>query len=304
MSGKTTLLPFQPAEMAPAQLAAVSYLARYSGHTHKLYAFQLRRWFAWCESNGLDPLEGIQRAHVELYIRQLGDSGLMDSSVVTTMHAVRGFFRFAHIDGLIVSDPAVYARLPKVHRDESRTHGLDRLELIRFLQVAQTLTVHHGALAYLLGINALRASEAAAVRIEDYAETLRGHRVLHLVGKGNKPATMPITVPVLRVLETCRGQRTSGQLVLRPVSGKPIDRRDVYRMVTRIAKVAGLPRHISPHSLRHAAITNALDAGVPLRDAQILARHADPRTTEHYDRARGNLDRHGVHFLTAYVAGV
>ena len=49
---------------------------------------------------------------------------------------------------------------------------------------------------------------------------------------------------------------------------------------------------------------NALDAGVPLRDAQILARHADPRTTEHYDRAPGNLDRHGVHFLTAYVAEV
>lgn len=45
------------------------------------------------------------------------------------------------------------------------------------------------ALAYLLGINPLRASEAAAVRIEDYAQTLRGHRVLHLVGKGNKPVT-------------------------------------------------------------------------------------------------------------------
>ena len=49
---------------------------------------------------------------------------------------------------------------------------------------------------------------------------------------------------------------------------------------------------------------HALDAGVPLRDAQILARHADPRTTEHYDRARGNLDRHAVHFLTVCVAGV
>ncbi len=217
---------------------------------------------------------------------------------------MRGFFRFAHIDGVIVADPVVYARLPKVHRDESRTQGLDRLELIRFLQVAQTLTVHHGALAYLLGINALRASEAAAVRIEDYAATLRGHRMLHLVGKGNKPATMPITVPVLRVLEACRGQRTNGPLVLRPMSGNPIDRRGVYRMVVRIAKAADIPRRISTHSLRHAAITNALDAGVPLRDAQILARHADPRTTEHYDRARGNLDRHGVHFLTAYVAGV
>ena len=304
MSGSTTMLPFQPMSMSPAQLAAVSYLARYSGHTQEPYASQLRRWFAWCETNGLDPLIGIQRAHVELYIRQLGESGLMDSSVNTMMHGVRGFFRFAHIDGSIPADPAVYARLPKVHRDESRTQGLDRLELIRFLQVAQTISTHHGALAYLLGINALRASEAAAVRIEDYAETLRGHRVLHLVGKGNRPATMPLTVPVLRVLEACRGERTPGPLVLRPVSGKPIDRRDAYRMVARIAKAAGIPRHVSPHSLRHAAITNALDAGVPLRDAQILARHADPRTTEHYDRARGNLDRHGVHFLTAYVAGV
>jgi integrase len=102
------------------------------------------------------------------------------------MHAVRGFFGFAHIDGTIPADPAVYARLPKVHRDESRTQGLDRLELIRFLQVARTISVHHGALAYVLGINALRAPEAAAVRIEDYADTLRGYRVLHLVGKGQQ----------------------------------------------------------------------------------------------------------------------
>lgn len=113
--------------MAPAQLAAVSYLARYSGRTHTLYAFQLRRWFSWCE-RGLDPLTGIQRAHVELYIRHLGESGLMDSSVVTMMHGVRGFLRYAHIDGSIPAHPAVYARLPKLYRDESRTQGLDRLE--------------------------------------------------------------------------------------------------------------------------------------------------------------------------------
>lgn len=142
----------------------------------------------------------------------------------------------------------MYARLPKIHSDESRTQGLDRLELIRFLQVAQTITVPHGALAYLLGINALRASEAAAVRIEDYQDTLRGHRVLHLGRKGNEPATMPLTIPVLRVLEACRGQRTEGPLVLRPVSGRPIERHDAYRMVLRIAKTAGIPPHISPHS--------------------------------------------------------
>jgi hypothetical protein len=90
MSGSTTMLVVQPMSMSPAQLAAVSYLARYSGYTHELYASQLRRWFAWCETNGLDPLVGIQRAHVELYIRQLGESGLMDSSVNTMMHGSGG----------------------------------------------------------------------------------------------------------------------------------------------------------------------------------------------------------------------
>jgi integrase/recombinase XerD len=87
MSESTVLLPFQPASMSTAQLAAVSYLARYSGHTHALYEYQLREWFSWCEVYGLDPLVAVQRPHVELYIRQLGDRGLMDSSVVTMMHA-------------------------------------------------------------------------------------------------------------------------------------------------------------------------------------------------------------------------
>ena len=69
MSASTVLLPFQPSSMSTAQLAAVSFLARYSGRTHARYTSQLARWFAWCQSNGLDPLLGIQRAHVELYIR-------------------------------------------------------------------------------------------------------------------------------------------------------------------------------------------------------------------------------------------
>jgi hypothetical protein len=68
----TTLPPFQSDAMTPAKRAAVSYLARYCGHAHVLYAYQLRRLFGWCETNGLDPLVGIQRAHIELYVRYLG----------------------------------------------------------------------------------------------------------------------------------------------------------------------------------------------------------------------------------------
>lgn len=97
-----------------------SDLARYVGHTHTLYAAPLRCWFARCEARSLDPLVGTQRAHLELYTRHLGERGLMSSSVNTLMLAVRGFFRFAHIDGRIV---AVYARLPKIRDDDSRRHS-------------------------------------------------------------------------------------------------------------------------------------------------------------------------------------
>jgi len=49
-------------------------------------------------------------------------------------------------------------------------------------------------------------------------------------------------------------------------------------------------------------VTTMLDAGVDLRDVQIAARHADPRTTMRYDRARKNLDRHPNYILAAYMA--
>ncbi len=61
--------------------------------------------------------------------------------------------------------------------------------------------------------------------------------------------------------------------------------------------------HITPHSLRHSAITAALNAGVSLRDVQDFARHADPRTTLRYDRARKSLDRHASYAVMQSVSG-
>ena len=67
------------------------------------------------------------------------------------------------------------------------------------------------------------------------------------------------------------------------------------------------PRRVSqedqPAHLRHAFITAALDAGVPLRDVQEAASHADPRTTMRYDGGRVSLDRHATYIVAAYLAG-
>ena len=66
-----------------------------------------------------------------------------------------------------------------------------------------------------------------------------------------------------------------------------------------------LPASRSPGRTRTCsatAVTTILDAGVDLRDVQIAARDADPRTTMRYDRARQNLDRHPNYILAAYMA--
>ena len=62
-------------------------------------------------------------------------------------------------------------------------------------------------------------------------------------------------------------------------------------------------QRVGLHTLRHAFITAALDAGVPLRDVQEAASHADPRTTMRYDRGRQSLDRHATYIVATFIAG-
>ena len=82
-----------------------------------------------------------------------------------------------------------------------------------------------------------------------------------------------------------------------------MDRHAATRRLKRLADQAGVrPPRMHPHMLRHTFVTTMLDAGVDLRDVQIAARHADPRTTMRYDRARKNLDRHPNYILAAYMA--
>jgi site-specific recombinase XerD len=81
------------------------------------------------------------------------------------------------------------------------------------------------------------------------------------------------------------------------------DRHAAWRIVRRLARKAGINKAVGPHTLRHAFITAALDAGVPLRDVQEAASHADPRTTMRYDRARVSLDRHATYIVAAFLAG-
>ena len=77
--------------------------------------------------------------------------------------------------------------------------------------------------------------------------------------------------------------RTDGPVFL-AADGRRLDRHGAGRIVRKTARHAGIVNAVTPHTLRHAFITAALDAGVPLRDVQEAASHADPRTTMRYVR--------------------
>jgi integrase len=153
---RPTATLWRPADATPfdeAQLAAAAFLARYRGRTLDAYRHDLRAFFQWASDNQLLVLEAT-RPRIELDRAAMEQRGLAASTIDRRLSTVCGFYRFAHIDGRIVSNPAQYVRRPKVQPSEG--HGMDRAELGMFLFTAERFDRDHAALAVLLGLNGLR----------------------------------------------------------------------------------------------------------------------------------------------------
>jgi integrase/recombinase XerD len=121
-------------------------------------------------------------------------------------------------------------------------------------------------------------------------------------GKGTKVVLVPLAPAVGRAVDRAISTRPRGPILLNS-RGTRMDRHAATRRLRHLAETAGVRiARPHPHMLRHTFVTTMLDAGVDLRDVQIAARHADPRTTMRYDRARKNLDRHPNYILAAYMA--
>ncbi len=123
-----------------------------------------------------------------------------------------------------------------------------------------------------------------------------------MLRKGGKVVTIPLAPRTARAIDLAIGERGEGPIFV-GTNGERLDRHAAWRIVRRLARKAGINKPVGPHTLRHAFITAALDAGVPLRDVQEAASHADPRTTMRYDRARVSLDRHATYIVAAFLAG-
>jgi len=299
MAASNSVVLYDPQDTSPEVRTLAGFLAGYSGRTREAYTLDLRMFYRWCEEHGLGLFD-LTRTHIELYARQLEDLGRKPATIGRRLSTITSFYRYATEEGVIEYSPAVHVRRPRLDY-ESHAVGLDRNELGAFLVAAGLSSPRDHALCSLLALNGLRISEALNAEIEQLGLE-RGHRTLVVQRKGGKTVTIPLAPRTARALDLAIGERVEGPLFVGP-SGDKMTRDAAARMVRRIAKAAGIPKRIGPHSLRHSFITAALDAGVPLRDVQEAASHADPRTTMRYDRARQSLDRHATYIVATFVAG-
>lgn len=283
------------------RLALLAHLARYKGESRSHSASDLNAYLRWCNERSLPPLQA-QRVHVELYLRWMQEGRQFKlSTIARRISVVATFYRTCVVDDLLAHSPAEYVRRPTVPH-ESPTLGLSHLQFEAMLAAArESANPNDFALVAMLGLLGLRVFEATEANVEALSE-IRGHRVLRVHGKGDKVIQVPLPPAVGRAIERAADDRPSGPILRSRISSR-MDRHCATRRLKALQAAAGVKiDRMHPHMLRHTFVTTMLDAGVDLRDVQIAARHADPRTTMRYDRARNNLDRHPNYILAAFMA--
>lgn len=295
-----------PEELARSRTLTEIWIASFkSQHTRTCYRRDLNRWLEWCIECDTKPDEA-RKAHTDLWIEKQRREGAAEASIARRVSAVASWYDYL-IDNtwdtaspLAVRNPAKTRARPKIDPDYSPTVGLSRAEADRLIEAADKDGFTTSALMRLLLVNGLRVGSAIDARIEKLGHD-RGHRVLDLTRKGGYPDRVAIPPAVGEPIDAMlawRGSPADGWLfVLR--NGRQVYEVWVWRLVRALAARAAIPQAavLSPHSLRATAITEYLNAGASLAEAQDFARHKDPRTTQRYNKNRHNLDNHGAYIL-------
>ena len=299
------------------ELLAAAWLASLrTPRTRRAYASDIRGWLGWLTDHGTDVLDA-GRVHVDVWAAGQQDQGAEAASVRRRLSALSSFYRYCAAHDLVDRIPTAGVARPMVDPDYTATIGLDRDQVRALVAAADAdpgpQALRTAAVIRLLVHNALRVDEACAADVTDLGADA-GHRVLRVLRKGARKARIPLTPATAAALDTYLADRArrgglsdARQLagpLLATASGGRLRQGHLWELVRRLARDAGIEAwdQLSPHCLRHSAITFALDAGTALRDVQDYAGHKDPRTTRRYDHARDSLDRNAAYAVAAYLA--
>lgn len=296
---------------SPARRLVDLYLTTITvAETRRAYERNLNRWIDWCEDQQTDPLAA-RKTHVLLWLAELAPAFAM-SSRAQMLSAVSSWYDWMISEDRVTENPTKISKhaKPKVDKHHSNTIGLSPAQARELQQLADADSTSSSAIVAVLLQCALRVNELASANVEDVTMD-RGHQVVRIVGKGNRPEWVPLPPAVMERIRAHLAERNETPMevlpalgpgareprpLVRAANGRRITELYVWRLLRRLAKrsagdLAAVANRLHPHVTRHTAITTALDANVPLRDVQDWARHRSPETTRRYDRSRNNPDR-------------
>lgn len=228
------------------------------------YVNRARTAQRWLQTYGSD-LETANATLLAQYARTLPNSHS------TRGQTVAALIHYWEWSGRL-NPPSRAIRVPP--RPEMVCRALEDVETRDLVKVS--LGWHPQGTAVLLGLYlALRRFEIAKAEWSRFDDKLTWYRV---TGKRDKTATLPVH-PILRseLLPRGAGWLFPGRL------GGSVNPATIWHWISEVAVVADVD-DLTPHRLRHTALTWAVDAGIQLRDVQTFARHSDPGMTAKYTR--------------------
>jgi integrase/recombinase XerD len=251
------------------------------------YRRDLERYVAYLAAHGTvgAPEAGVD--DVRGHLAWLVERGLAASSRSRCLAALRAWYRFLRVEGLIERDPTEFLESPRGWKRLPRYLSSEEIErLLGSPDVGTAHGVRDALLLALLYDCGLRVSELAGLRLDqiDLESWL-----LRVRGKGDKERIVPFGEQardaIVAYLDGPRGasRRARGNLHLFPgARGGHLTRQRAWQIVKQHLRGAGVRRSVSPHTLRHSFATHLLDNGADLRAVQLLLGHADISTTQIY----------------------
>ncbi len=245
------------------RLLAAAWLASLrSARTRRSYAADLLGWQAWLTDRGVAVLEA-SRVQVDLWVRTQQHAGAGDASVRRRLSGIGSFYRYGLTHGLVATDPTAGVARPRVDPDYTATVGLTREQGRALIAAADAdpgpARLRSAAVIRLLLHNALRVDEVLGADIADIGSD-RGHRVLTVLGKGNRRAKVPLSPGTLDALHAYLEHRaipTGTTLwrglcgpLLATTSGGRMRPSQLWELVRRLAAAAGIGEwdRLSAHS--------------------------------------------------------
>jgi integrase/recombinase XerC len=259
-----------------------------SAHTRRAYLGDVRSLFAFLDGRGLDALSlPVLRA----WLAAAAGAGAARTTLARRTSSVKAFTAWAARRGLLAGDPGARLQVPKAHRTLPsvlrQDQALDAMAAAKSgAAQGDPLALRDRLIVELLYATGIRVSELCGLDLDDVDAH---HRLLRVLGKGNKQRTVPFGVPAAEALGAwLTGGRPalvtadSGPALLLGARGRRLDVRQARTVVHQtVAAVDGAP-DMGPHGLRHSAATHLLEGGADLRVVQELLGHSSLATTQLY----------------------